>query len=250
MLIVVGVLVILLSLLIPTMGRMRESAKRAQCLTNLRQLALAGIAYAGDDPDGYYILPVPGSNQGDDFSPWYPKYVSELRVFVCPSTANVVRDKPLRNGVPEDLMSNASLGAQDSRGGNSYELRNWYWTNVTFPDGVTFDPHSSHGRYVPKRIKSGPNIKSGRIMLVTDADDSVNGDQNNWPDRLPDGSSNDNHGAEGFNCSFLDGRAEWLPKGRPVLQAYMDGYYDPNIPDHLINPHGLYRVGNRQYEWR
>jgi prepilin-type N-terminal cleavage/methylation domain-containing protein len=248
LLIVVGVLAVLLSLLIPTMGRVREQAKRVQCLNNLRQLALAGIAYAGDDPDGYYILPTAG-NEGDNFSLWHPKYVSDFRAFVCPSTANVVRDDPKINGVPRDLTLNAVGGAQDSSGGHSYELRNWYWTRITFPDGVRIENHSGLGNHVPKRIRGGPNVKSARIMLVTDGDDQVNGDQNNWPDRLPNGTTNDNHGAEGFNCSFLDGRAEWLPTGRAVLQTYMDGYYNPNIPDIIINQYGLYRSGDG-YEWR
>jgi prepilin-type N-terminal cleavage/methylation domain-containing protein len=252
MLIVVGVLAVLLSLLTPTMGRVREMARRTHCLNNLRNLALAGIAYAGDDEDGFFIPP--DFQQGDNFTPWYPRYVSDLRTFVCPSTANVVRETPKNSaGIPRDLERNAPDGAQDSRGGHSYELRNFYAANVTFPDGTRIPVAS--GRYqnhVPKRLKGGPNVKSGRILLVTDGDDSVRGDVNNWPDRFPDGSSNDNHGAQGFNCSFMDGRAEWLPVGREVLRAYMDGYYTLSFgpsESAIINRYGLYRVGNG-YEWR
>lgn len=249
LLVVVGVLVVLVAILMPTMGRMREQGRRAHCLNNLRQLAITAIAYASDDDDGYFILPR-DDNQGDSFEAWYPKYVTDLKIFVCPSTANVVRAGPKNgSGVPVDLLSNAAGGASDARGGHSYELRNWYWTGVTFPDGVSFQNHSHTGGKVPKRLKGGSNVKSSRIMLITDGDDSIQGDQNNWPDKLPNGSTNDNHGAQGFNCAFLDGRAEWLPVGKPVLQAYMDGYYDPNLPSHIINPHGLYKSGSR-YEWK
>lgn len=240
MLIVVGILVVLLSILMPTMARVRDQARRTHCLNNLRSLALAGIAYASDDDEGYFILPL-RTDAGDNFTLWYPKYVSDLRVFVCPSTANAVR-------FASDLKSNAHKGAQDSSGGHSYELRNWYWTNTVFPDGVSFVDHSATGDRVPKRLKGGHDVKSSRIMLVTDADDDAGGDQNNWPDKLPNGTSDDNHGAEGMNASFIDGRAEWLPTGRPVLQAYMDGYYDPGIPAHIINKHGLYKDGNT-YRW-
>jgi hypothetical protein len=106
------------------------------------------------------------------------------------------------------------------------------------------------GDLVPKRLKGGPAVKSGRIMLVTDSDDAINGDVNNWPDKLPNGSTNDNHGADGFNCAFGDGRAEWLPTGKEILRAYMDGYYNPAVGDAIMNRYGLYLVGGNRYEWR
>src|SRR5688500_12596887 len=102
MLIVLGVILVLISLLVPSMGRIRDQSRRVHCLNNVRQLALAAIAYATDDDEGHYIPPS-SSNQGDNFSFWYPKYVSDLRIFVCPSTANVVRPEPKNSqGVPSD----------------------------------------------------------------------------------------------------------------------------------------------------
>ena len=257
LLIVVGVLLVLFSLLTPTMGRVRELARRTTCLNNLRNLALAGIAYASDEENSYFIPPnYDNFQQGDNFMSWYPKYVSDLKTFMCPSTANVVRPLPARNGVPTDLERNAPRGAQDSGGGHSYELRNFYSANITFPDGTRFaalrKPGGGDETHIPKRLKGGPTLRSGRILLVTDADDSFRGDVNNWPDRLPDGTSNDNHGAEGFNCSFMDGHAEWLPVGRDVLRAFMDGYYTLSFgggENLIINPYGLYHEGDR-YEWR
>jgi prepilin-type N-terminal cleavage/methylation domain-containing protein len=251
MLIVVGVVVLLLSILMPTMGRVREQSRRVQCLNNLRQLAVTAIAYASDDENGYFILPdYANFNEGDNFMPWYPKYVTDLKMFVCPSTANVVRPP---GPMFRDLDRNAPNGAQDSSGGHSYELRNFYHTGMTFPDGVTIPRGSglgAHADHIPKRLKGGPNVKSARIMLFTDADDSTPiGDVNNWPDKLPDGRGNDNHGAEGFNCGFMDGRAEWLPTGKPILQAYMDGYYNPSVGNAIMNRYGLYLNGTT-YRWQ
>ena len=49
LLIVLGIIVALAGLLFPMIGRAREAAKRTQCLSNLRQLTLAWLAYAGDN---------------------------------------------------------------------------------------------------------------------------------------------------------------------------------------------------------
>ena len=57
LLVVIGIIAILISILLPTLNRARESAKRTQCLSNLRQLSdvfkLYGVAYKDATPIGY-----------------------------------------------------------------------------------------------------------------------------------------------------------------------------------------------------
>src|SRR5882762_5498911 len=57
LLIVIGIIALLISILLPTLGRARESAKRTQCLSNLRQIAVFLNMYAtqcgGQVPLGY-----------------------------------------------------------------------------------------------------------------------------------------------------------------------------------------------------
>lgn len=48
LLVVVGIIVVLMSLLLPTLFSAREAARRAACASNLRQLGQAMIAYATD----------------------------------------------------------------------------------------------------------------------------------------------------------------------------------------------------------
>jgi prepilin-type N-terminal cleavage/methylation domain-containing protein/prepilin-type processing-associated H-X9-DG protein len=231
LMVVVGVLVVLLSLLLPTMGRVREMARRTSCASNLRQLTVGSLAYASEDENGFFI-PRPPNNLDaeDDFSVWYPKYIADYRVFVCPSTNNVVTTH-------FHLKNNAPRGAQDNSGGHSYEIRSWYWGGYTFPDGVTI-PEAPQPRptYQPKRLKGGPAVRSGRIMLLSDADDVG---INNWPDALIN-----NHGADGCNISFLDAHVEWVPTGKALLQAYMDGYYAPGVGNAIMNKYGLTQNGN------
>lgn len=48
-LVVVGIIVILLSLLLPSLRRVREGAKQLTCLSNLRQIGLAFVGYTHDN---------------------------------------------------------------------------------------------------------------------------------------------------------------------------------------------------------
>jgi len=45
LLVVIGIIAILIAILIPTLGRAKESANRAKCMSNLRQLAMAVLMY-------------------------------------------------------------------------------------------------------------------------------------------------------------------------------------------------------------
>lgn len=49
LLIVIGIIVVLLGLLLPAVTHARESARRAHCMSNLRQLMQAAISYTADN---------------------------------------------------------------------------------------------------------------------------------------------------------------------------------------------------------
>src|SRR5437016_7879297 len=49
LLVVIGIIAILIGLLFPVIARARESANRVACLSNLRQLATATLAYLGEN---------------------------------------------------------------------------------------------------------------------------------------------------------------------------------------------------------
>src|SRR5438094_7320914 len=57
LLVVIGIIAVLISILLPTLNKARESAKRTQCLSNLRQIAVFLNMYAstfsGQVPLGY-----------------------------------------------------------------------------------------------------------------------------------------------------------------------------------------------------
>ena len=71
LLVVVAILGVLLGILLPVLGRAREAARRTQCLSNVRQLMLAGAAYAEDQRDGMWpVVPSWESATSVEFDSW------------------------------------------------------------------------------------------------------------------------------------------------------------------------------------
>src|SRR5687767_14297550 len=56
LLVVIGIIALLISILLPSLSAAREQAKMIQCLSNLRQIGQASIAYASR----YHNYTVPG----------------------------------------------------------------------------------------------------------------------------------------------------------------------------------------------
>ncbi len=73
---------LLLGLMLPAVSRVRESARRASCKSNLRQIGL-GIHMWADDNDEKFP---------PDLKSLYPDYVDNPRVFSCPSSRSTYRD--------------------------------------------------------------------------------------------------------------------------------------------------------------
>lgn len=71
LLIVIGIIAILVSLLLPAVGKMREQGRQVQCMSNLRALGTAMLAYAADN-DGF--LPATAQNVVDSGGVYSGKY--------------------------------------------------------------------------------------------------------------------------------------------------------------------------------
>src|SRR4051812_25215674 len=56
LLVVIGIIAVLIGILLPALNRARESARRVQCLSNIRQISMAFFMYAGEN-NGYFPAP-------------------------------------------------------------------------------------------------------------------------------------------------------------------------------------------------
>jgi prepilin-type N-terminal cleavage/methylation domain-containing protein/prepilin-type processing-associated H-X9-DG protein len=64
LLVVIGIIALLISILLPTLGKAQESARQVKCLSNLKQLANATVQYLNDSKG---VMPAPAPFGGPNF---------------------------------------------------------------------------------------------------------------------------------------------------------------------------------------
>jgi prepilin-type N-terminal cleavage/methylation domain-containing protein/prepilin-type processing-associated H-X9-DG protein len=88
LLVVIAIIAILASILFPVFARARESARRASCQSNLKQIGLAMMQYTQDYDEKY--LPSQPSDPanpggGATFVTVLQPYIKSSQIFICPS---------------------------------------------------------------------------------------------------------------------------------------------------------------------
>ena len=132
LLVVVAIIALLISILLPALGRARQQGKEAVCRSNLHQLALATTYYADDNQN---VLPwmrgaPPDFNnwpfdQGLQYIYFFP-YVKDVKNFTCPAATG---DNSTAAEVPSPKSSNYVLKFSDCK--KPYKDQWWPWLDWT-----------------------------------------------------------------------------------------------------------------------
>ncbi len=89
LLVVMTTISTLMAILLPSLGRAREQARRVACASNLRQLGFGLRMYAVDNDGWYPIEQLCGNPQSILVSSLFPEYLADRNVFYCPSAAAI-----------------------------------------------------------------------------------------------------------------------------------------------------------------
>ncbi len=242
---VIAIIAILAALLLPALGRARDKAKLAACLSQHRQL-FAALTLFADDHDGVPPLtnkdscdPVTGlvGTPGDSYDPyrwvyfgmahvWASGYFSSLELLICPGFENHVDEiaaawqsvnivqpggkRLLSRLVPIGPSVNGIPSWKNPTG----YLAGTYSTCVLAPDSGTI-PLARAGR-LPRRTRT-----YYPIFLCA---------QSIWNPQQASGawyqqSSYDCHRREAMNCTYGDGSAKSL-SGVWKYAVYLNGVSD------------------------
>ena len=209
--IVLGIIVLLAGLLFPLIGRAREIGKRATCLSNLRSLTQAWIAYAGDNnrhfcssnpmvAPGWFnrVAALDPNHIGPIKSGMLYPYVNNLTLFRCPDDLS---DPTNQFAPPSSYAINGLLNGPIGIPYTLTKLEEIQSAPTTF---VFIEQYLPPGPNVVAQGPGNSSIPKTPGCFATPISPNPVVGLNGWPGQYHRGNK---AGAEGTCISFADGHA-------------------------------------------
>ena len=115
LLVVIAIIGILAGILLPVLSRARESARKTQCMSNVKQIGMGLIMYANENSEIF-----PSSTASNpamaSLNLLYDTYISDNKVFNCPSDTTVTAATNAGMSVSTSGGSEAFTSTQSSYG--------------------------------------------------------------------------------------------------------------------------------------
>ena len=225
LLVVIGIIALLISILLPSLNKARETANRAKCASNLHQIGLAILLYQQDNQQLY---PRTFQDVGVASAPTWGTGTSTAQSTADPflATSNVSANDVsaslfllLRNEqIGSEVFTCPSSAAEKwDFGGGSNTAQNWVnWTSITKNLSYSYqDPFAS-----TTSVTYGFNLRNPDATFAIASDINpgrsvANGTFNpmtvntNSPNSIMRQGNSANHDQDGQNVLFGDGHADW-----------------------------------------
>ena len=146
LLVVLGIILVVLALVVPAVGKAWGSARKVECLSNVRQLVAAALAYTHDNRN---YLPDAGSGNAPAFAPLSPRTHVKPPwtplgpdAYVLPSIGGVLRkylgEDHSRYWRCPSAPTDGSINAFRFEGDDPYSgtsFNDWFWPNYSYMAG-------------------------------------------------------------------------------------------------------------------
>jgi prepilin-type N-terminal cleavage/methylation domain-containing protein len=244
LLVVIAIIAILAALLMPGLQQARESAKKVQCLSNMKQIVLTLLLYSNDNEGRFPPVAWEGGNVfvqlGDpdqtawrSWGGWMPSYFPKRDILRCPARDKKTFDattSPYWWGYePQYAIWWTSYRMMASRsymsGNGSQDFYGWVAYNVSTPDSTTrmVCPNINFlDRSISGYGTGGDWVGPVYYPSATEQAAVVDGfhPSGRWY-AYPSASPLNNHfRSNGENIVFLDGHGEWRSASK-VLPRFL-----------------------------